>query len=240
MASKLEYPLTKFRGAGAVIGHLTHRRTAAPRRAGIHGVLANNLKASSVERFSLDEDVVDRVLERAVLGVGSLNERFEEMDAYTAVSGFREAELPLLDAKLLAVMKEVDPERQEERLTRVLELANLPDPATAEGTVDIERLLAAREEEELVEFRKWLRTLDSATDEEIIERVNSIRERISGAVYGDAGKAVRFAATVAADVLPFGGIVVGALDQFVLEKVLPEPGPVSFLGSTYPSLFKSD
>jgi hypothetical protein len=35
-----------------------------------------------------------------------------------------------------------------------------------------------------------------------------------------------------------GGVVVGALDVFVLEKVLPEPGPVSFLGSTYPSLFE--
>jgi hypothetical protein len=189
------------------------------------------------ERFGLSEEEVDRVLERAVLGVGSLNERFELMEAYNAVSGLREPEVRLLDAKLAGVIREVDPNRQEERLTRVLEIANLPDPETAEGAVDVERLLAAREDEELVEFRGWLRTLDAATDDEIRERVTSVRERISEAVYGTTGKAVRFAATAAADVLPYGGLVVGALDQFVLEKVLPEPGPVSFLGTAYRSLF---
>lgn len=188
-------------------------------------------------RFDLDDDEVDRVLERAVLAVGSLNERFELMEAYNAVSGLRETELRLLDAKLAGILGHVDPSRQEERLTRVLELANLPDPETAEGTVNVERLLAAREEEELVEFRQWLRTLDSATDDEIRERINSVRERISAAVYGTGGKAVRFAATAAADIVPLGGLVVGALDEFVLEKLLPEPGPVSFLGATYRSLF---
>jgi hypothetical protein len=191
------------------------------------------------QRFGLSDDEADRILERAVLAVGALNERFELMQAHNAVSGLREAELRLLDAKLAAVMQQVDPDRQEERLTRVLELANLPDPETAEGTVNVERLLAAREHEEVVEFREWLRTLDAATDEEILERVNSIRERIAEAVYGPSGKAVRFAATAAADLVPFGGLVVGALDEFVLEKVLPEPGPVSFLGSTYRSLFES-
>jgi hypothetical protein len=190
------------------------------------------------ERFGLTEEEVDRVLERAVLAVGALNERFELMESYNAVSGLREAELRLLDAKLTGVMREIDPDRQEQRLTRVLELANLPDPETAEGTVNVERLLAAREHEELVEFRQWLRTLDDAADDEIRERVNSVQERISEAVYSPAGKAVRFAATAAADLLPFGGLVVGAVDEFLLEKVLPEPGPISFLGSTYPSLFE--
>jgi hypothetical protein len=189
------------------------------------------------QKFALDLDEVDRVLERVVLAVGALNERFETMEAYNAVSGLRESELLLLDAKLASVLQQVDPDRQEERLTRVLELANLPDPGTAEGTVNVERLLAARTHEEAVEFRQWLRTLDAATDEEIREQVNNLRERISEAVYSPTGKAVRFAATAAADLLPLGGLVAGALDEFVLEKVLPEPGPVSFLGSTYRSLF---
>jgi hypothetical protein len=190
------------------------------------------------ERFRLTEEEVDRVLERAVLAVGALNERFELMESYNAVSGLRQAEVRLLDVKLAGVMREIDPDRQEQRLTRILELANLPDPETAEGTVNVERLLAAREHEELVEFRQWLRTLDDATDDEIRERVDSLQERISEAVYGSGGKAVRFAATAAADLLPFGGLVVGAVDEFLLEKVLPEPGPVSFLGATYRSLFE--
>jgi hypothetical protein len=168
----------------------------------------------------------------------ALNEHFELMEAYDAVADARETEVQLIDAKLASVLQAVDPERQEQRLTRVLEIANLPDPETVIGKVNVERLLEARQDKEIVDFRQWLRTLDNATDTEIEERVNGLRERISAAVYSPAGKAVRFAATTAADLLPFGGVVAGALDEFVLEKVIAEPGPVSFLGSTYGSFFE--
>src|SRR5262249_27868884 len=77
------------------------------------------------ERFSLAKDDVDRILERAVLAVGGLNERFEQMESYNAVTGLRETELRLLDAKLAAVLQQVDPSRQEARLTHGLELVNL-------------------------------------------------------------------------------------------------------------------
>lgn len=194
------------------------------------------------ERFGLDVDEVDRVLRRAGLAVGGLNERFEMMDAYAAVIGFREEEAQLLDAKLTSVLAELDPQRQEERLTRVLELTNLPDPETAAGSVNVERLLEVRQHEDVREFRQWLRTLDTATDAEIRDRVESVRERIAVAVHGPGGKAVRFAAKTAADLLPLGGtaadLALGVLDEFVLEKVLPEPGPVSFLGRTYRSIFE--
>lgn len=173
-----------------------------------------------------------------MLAVGSLNQRFELMGTYDAMTGLRETEAQLLDAKLTAVMAQADPGRQEEPLTRVLQLMDLPDPQTAEGTVNVERLLAARQHEDVVEFRHWLRTLDQATDDEIREQVSSVRERVAGAVHGSAGKAVRLVAAAAADVLPFGGLALGAADVFLLEKILPEPGPVSFLGRIYPSLFK--
>jgi hypothetical protein len=194
------------------------------------------------DRLGLGADEVDRVLERALLAVGSLNERFEEMENYNAVTGLREPEIPLLDAKLGALLKHVDPDRQEERLTRVLELASLPDPEAAGDAVNVGRLLEIREEAAIRDFRAWLRTLDDATDAEIEGRVNSVRERIAAAVRGPGGKLVRFAVTTAADILPFGGaaadVALGAVDQFVLDKVLPEPGPVSFLGSGYRSLFE--
>jgi hypothetical protein len=193
------------------------------------------------EIFGLQIEEVDRVLERAALAVGGLNERFEGMDSYNAVMGLREEQLELLDSKLTAVLGAVDPERHEARLTRVLELANLPDPATAEGSVNVEKLLEVRQGEEIREFRLWLRTLDDATDEEIRERIESVTERIARAVYGQEGKAIRFAAKAAVDVLPFGGtaadLTLGVLDEYLLEKVLPKPGPVSFLGSSYRSLF---
>ncbi len=29
----------------------------------------------------------------------------------------------------------------------------------------------------------------------------------------------------------------GAIDTFLVDKIIPEPGPVSFIGATYPSIF---
>jgi hypothetical protein len=65
------------------------------------------------EVFGLDEHEVDLVLERAVLAVGALNERFELMSSYNAVTGLRESEAVLLDARLAALVQQTDPERQE-------------------------------------------------------------------------------------------------------------------------------
>ena len=37
---------------------------------------------------------------------------------------------------------------------------------------------------------------------------------------------------------PFAGLVAGALDQFAVEKLVREPGPVTFLGRSYRSIFE--
>jgi hypothetical protein len=51
------------------------------------------------------------------------------------------------------------------------------------------------------------------------------------------GRSIRFVTSTAASTVPLVGSVAGALDVFVLEKMLPESGPVTFLSRTYPSLF---
>lgn len=83
----------------------------------------------------------DKVIERALLAIAGLNHRFEEMDVYTAVTGFRDEDKPLLDAKIRFLFAQIDAAEQEERFTRVIEIADLPNPTTAAGTVDVERLL---------------------------------------------------------------------------------------------------
>jgi hypothetical protein len=194
------------------------------------------------ERASLTPEVTDKVIEGALLAIASLNTRFEEMEAYNVVSGFRAAELPLVEEKFRFVLSQVDPTVQEQRFARVVEIAGLPDPETAPGSVDIERLLEIRSSEECREFRQWLRSLDQATDEEISEQVNSIREKVAQAVHSKTGKAVRIATTSGVGLIPVVGapaaVALSALDQFALEKFVPEPGPVSFLSSSYPSIFK--
>jgi len=194
------------------------------------------------KRFGLDEEETHRVIERGLLGAASVDKRLEEMESYRAVMGFIEDEIPVFEAKLSFLAVQLDPERQEERFDRVVTLAGMPDvSAEAARGIDVERLLEVRSSEECREFRQWLRTLDATTDEEIAERFGSIRERVSSAVHSEAGKAVRFAATTGVGLIPvigsIAGIVLGALDQFAMEKLMPEPGPIAFLGRSYPSVF---
>lgn len=193
-------------------------------------------------RFGLDETETDAVVQSALLSIGGLNQRLEEIEAYRAIIGFKESELSLVQDKLRFLVNEVSPDAQEERFDRVVTLAGLPDPETAEGTVDIGRLLEVRESEEIREFRRWLRTLDQATDDEIRDRLQSVSTKVAGAVRGDVGKAARFIATSGVSFVPvvgpIAGIALGAADQFLLEKLLPQPGPISFIGRSYRSIIE--
>jgi hypothetical protein len=100
-------------------------------------------------------------------------------------------------------------------------------------------LLEIRESEDIREFRQWLRTLDEVSDEDLKERLDSVRAKLAAAVNSQTGTAVKFLATGVAGVVVPGvaGLALQALDQFVVDKLLGEPGPVSFIGSTYPSIF---
>jgi hypothetical protein len=192
--------------------------------------------------FGLTDEEVDKVVEGALLAIGGLNQRFEEMRTYNAVAGFQEGELSIVEEKVRYLIDQVDPGAQEDRFGRIVTLAGLPDPETAAGSVDVEKLLEVRQSEECREFRQWLRSLDRATDQEIEKQLGDIREKISQAVHSSTGKAVRLATTTGIGFVPvvgpIAGIALGALDQFAVDKLLPEPGPVSFLGSGYRSIFR--
>jgi hypothetical protein len=194
------------------------------------------------KRLALSLEQTDKAVQDALLAIAGINQRIEEMESYEAVTGFRENELPIAEKKLSYLARQLDPEAQEERFGRVITIAGLPDPETVAGAVNVERLLEVRESRELREFRQWLRTLDNASDEEIAELVGSISAKVSEAVHSPAGKAIRFVASTLAGAIPIAGpiagVAVSALDTFLLEKIIPEPGPVSFIGTSYPSIFE--
>ncbi len=194
------------------------------------------------EQFGLGDKEADKVVQDALLAIAGLNQRLEEIEAYRAIIGFRDTELSLAQEKLTFLVNEISPDAQEGRFDRVISIGDLPDPEAVEGTVNIERLLRARDSEELREFRQWLRTLDEATDDEIEQRLASVQGKMAEAVHSEAGKAVRFLATTGIGFIPvvgpIAGMALGAADQFLLERFLPEPGPVSFIGSTYRSIFE--
>ncbi len=92
------------------------------------------------------------------------------------------------------------------------------------------------------ELRNWLRNIDAETDEEIDNKFDSLRERMSWLLEGSGGKSARFLVTSGAGAIPVAGLIVGpaltAADSFLLERLIGKPGPITFLSKRYPSIFK--
>jgi len=164
------------------------------------------------------------------------------MRNYSAVRGVQPAELPLFDKKVRFLTRDLDPNAQTDRFTRVLRIAGLPDlqGALAKGGVDVPKLVDVVKTQECQAFRDWLRSVDTADDAEIEERVNSVTERLKTAVHSPAGKAVRVGISTVASLIPPVGLVAGPtvsmLDPFLLKKLVPLPGPTAFLSRLYPSV----
>jgi len=91
----------------------------------------------------LDEETAHKVIERGVLGVAGLQVRLDDMEQYQAVTGFQDGQLPLMEEKLGFLARQLDPDVQEERFERVVELLDLPDvdPDPEASDVDMSRLV---------------------------------------------------------------------------------------------------
>jgi hypothetical protein len=194
------------------------------------------------KQMGIDLPTAHRVIERGLLGVGGLTQRFAEMDAYSALSGFTESDLPLVDEQLKFLLR-ISPEVRERQFRRVVKLAGFPDfvPAIFEKRVKIERLLEIRESNECREFRDWLPTIENASDTEIKERIGSLRAKFGNSIQSYPGKAVRLLATTGIGSIPvvgpIAGLLAGLVDTFFLEKIFPKSGVVAFLSDLYPSVF---
>jgi hypothetical protein len=198
------------------------------------------------EVFHLSDVDTHRVVGRGLLAVGFLNQRLAEMKAYTAISGFKAAELPVFEKKIDFLTDLVpEAEAQVGRMKRVLAIKGFDDldEVIAKGKVDLSKLLEIRDTRECREFRDWLWEIDAISDAELEERINSLRDKLSWFVHGSEGKTLRWLATAGLGLIPVGGTVAGtvggALDTFLVDKILPNPGPLSFINNMYPSIFSN-
>lgn len=196
--------------------------------------------------FDIDEKEKHEIIESALLAIGGLNQRILDMKIFSALSGFRENELPLFDSKLGFIEKNLlGPENHSQRLNRVISLSNLPDIRSAihEKRLDVNTLLEIRESPECKEFRQWLWSIDSYTDRELKDRIHSLREQFSRFVRSTTGKSIRWVAITGAgmtnpDTGPLLSASLSLLDTFVVEKLLPTSGALTFLNQMYPSIFR--
>lgn len=97
------------------------------------------------ERARLTPERVDKVVQRGLLAVGGLNLRIEYMERYSAMTGFRADELSIMEDKLDFLARRFDPDIQEERFERVIDLIGLPD---VDASPDVHKLCVSGGREE--------------------------------------------------------------------------------------------
>ncbi len=197
------------------------------------------------ERCALSGDACEGAFQGAFIAVGELQQRLAEMQAYEALSGFGDDDVPLFRAKLASLGSLATSANSEARFRRVISIA-LPSLTLDSGTkISVDKLLEIRASSELREFRDWLGTTDSATEEEILQRVGGIRARLGVFAQSTTGKTVRFLVGAGTTLLSGGagiitGLAVSAIDQFLIERVLPRTGIAAFVSELYPSLFEQE
>lgn len=190
-------------------------------------------------KLSLSIDQLNHALKTALLGVAGVNQCIGEMMAHTALSGFTDDELPLFGAKLNSLVDLHSSKSQEKSFQRLVTVAGLPE-ISADSHVDIEKVLKIRDEPEAHEFRSWLTDLDKYDDTEIRKRLDSFNSKLGLAVQTVTGKTIRFLVTTVVGLHhPAIGISLGALDQFLWDKLSRKSGVAAFAHELYPSIFRS-
>jgi hypothetical protein len=201
-----------------------------------------HIKTRIAKDFGLSSEATHLLLQRSVTALVNLNQRLAEMEAYSALTGFLESEAPLLFGKLAGIISPQNPTPAEEQFKRVIEIAEVPDFKPGQK-IDVEKLLKIRDSSECRDFRKWLSTAEDISDDEIRAQAGGMRNKLASLTSSSGGKVVRLAAATLIGNIPVAGLLLGpaagAVDSFIVDRVLPHSGIYAFLTDIYPSLFSS-
>jgi hypothetical protein len=181
-----------------------------------------------------------------LLGAGAVDQRFLVMGATESVSGFRDDERPVVESRFPGpwAWSGLSGDAQEARFQRVVSIGGWPDLSDlpAGESINIGRVLRIRDSADCREMRKWLREIESESDAEISERLFSFREGLAAATHTKSRTAVRFVLVTLMGWLPgigpLAGLAATAADRVIFEKLIGRPGPATFLGHSYTSIFR--
>ncbi len=201
------------------------------------------LPQSNLETFGLDAAATHETVQNAIHAVGGRTRRIADMKFHRCVTGFEPDDLPLFEEKLDFIERSVSPDSKRTEFRRVIEVGGLPSlrQAVRDRSLKLDRLIEIRESEPCREFRRFLATSDEVSDKDVKEMADSFRAKVGAFVATEPGKVLRFVATTAIGFLPGAaqalGLLAGAADAFLLDRLVKSSGPAAFLSAMYPSLF---
>jgi hypothetical protein len=183
----------------------------------------------------------DMLLE-VVKGTSNLNQRLADMAEYSAISHFEDSEAELLFGKISTLMAQLNPGYDERAFLRVIGVTEIPN-LMENRRIDAKELLKVRATNECKEFRNWLSTTDRVDDAELRHLLRGLRARAASFIASGSGKALRLGVNTGLGLIPGYGTLValgeGVVDTFLLDKMLPSSGVLTFLNHTMPSVFVS-
>jgi hypothetical protein len=199
---------------------------------------------TNLEKLGISTEESHSLIQSALLAVGGLNLRIEDMRNHNALSGAIDDELPLFTGKFDFLTEHLSPSVKAGSFSRVLKICKLPSfEFNIAQPFDMRRFLEVRSSEECASFRSWLTHTPELTDEEIAAQVASLRTRLGSIVNGIGGKIVRLGLSSTIGAIPGVGLIagpaLGVLDTFVVDKIFRTSGAALFLTRLYPSLFEN-
>jgi hypothetical protein len=191
------------------------------------------------ERLGVPEEQLHKVLERAILGVGGLNLTLSKMRDFDALSGLSDKEMPLFDEKICSIFGGVFPDASFDSFQRTVQLANVPSTkSVSPKDINFDRLLAIRETRECVEFRRWLMSSSSLSDQDIQDAMSDWSNKLGVAYRSKYGKTMRWLIPLITSSVPVVPQAYSFLDTFVFDRLVPQSGPIAFISELYPSIYK--
>lgn len=181
-----------------------------------------------------------KIVERSILSIGGFYRRMSLMKEYDSIAWFGDEDSKLMTLEVERIAANINSKAQEDRLTRVIELAGLPKLVDIK-TLNAQTLISLRNSRECIEFREWLKTSDAKTDQDIKDEIRSYTTAFKNMLGKFQIRLARFAFATsvgtATSLNPMVGLAVGAVDQFLIDRLIKRNSPIWFINNELPKLY---
>ncbi len=181
-----------------------------------------------------------KIVEKSILNVGGFYRRMSLMKEYDSIAWFGDEDSKLMNIEVERIATNINSKAQEDRLTRVIELAGLPKLVGIK-TLNAHTLINLRNSRECIEFREWLKTSDAKTDQDIKDEIKSYTTAFKNMLGKFQIRLARFAFTTSlgtgTSLNPIIGLAVGAADQFLFDRLTKRNSPIWFINNELPKLY---